>query len=261
MSDTSRLDGQVAVVVGAGHGGLGARAAAALAGRGAHVVVTEHERESDSLRATLADLPDGALGLHCDVTRADQVEATMDEVLTRLGRVDVLVSCAGTMLRREFDLTTPDEFEHVLRVNTVGTWLVAGAAGKIMRDHRPDGAAPGRIVTTSTVYAERVGPIPEAAYYASKAGVLNVTRALAQELGPFGIRANCLAPGVFYPTRMTSALEESPERLDWFARRTMLGRNGDPDKDFTGPMLFLATEESSFVTGQVLYVDGGWSAW
>jgi NAD(P)-dependent dehydrogenase (short-subunit alcohol dehydrogenase family) len=141
-----------------------------------------------------------------------------------------------------------------VRVNLTGSWLLA-------REVAPAMSATGRIVNLSTVYAERVGPVPESAYYASKAGVANVTRALAAELGPRGITVNCLAPGVFYPTKMTAALGADPERLQWFADRTMLGRLGDPDTDFAGPLLLLASSASSYLTGQVLYVDGGWSAW
>jgi gluconate 5-dehydrogenase len=113
----------------------------------------------------------------------------------------------------------------------------------------------------STVYAERVGPIPETAYYASKAGIVNVTRGVAAEAGRDGIAVNCLAPAVFYPTRMTAPLAEDPERLAWFRERTMLGRLGDPATDLSGPLLLLASDAGAYLTGQILYVDGGWSAW
>ncbi|MCD4534343.1 SDR family oxidoreductase [Nocardioides sp. cx-169] len=234
------LTGQVALVIGAAPGGLGERASIALADHGATVVV--------------ADIAGSALRV--DVTDEASVAALFADVVARHGRVDIVVNAAGVMLRKPYDETTLEEFEHVVRVNLTGTWLVGRAAGQAMT---PQGS--GRIVNLTTVYAERVGPVPESAYYASKAGVANVTRALAMELGPHQITVNCLAPGVFYPTQMTAALAEDPERLAWFSGRTMLGRLGDPATDFAGPLLLLASPASSYVTGQVLYVDGGWSAW
>jgi len=236
------LTGDVALVVGAASGGLGERAARTLADSGATVV-----------RADLEPDAQGDL-LHVDVTDEASVQALVATVLARHGRIDVLVNAAGVMLRKAYDETTVAEFEHVVRVNLTGSWLLAREVAPALGDA-------GRIVNLSTVYAERVGPIPESAYYASKAGVANVTRALAAELGPRGITVNCLAPGVFYPTKMTAALSADPERLQWFCDRTMLRRLGDPDADFAGPLLFLASSASSYVTGQVLYVDGGWSAW
>ncbi len=235
------LTGDVALVVGAAPGGLGARAAHALAGHGAVVVSADLEGDGVDL-------------LPVDVTDEESVKALVATVLARFGRIDVLVNAAGVMLRKAYDETTVAEFEHVVRVNLTGSWLLA-------REVAPTLGVAGRIVNLSTVYAERAGPIPESAYYASKAGVANVTRALAAELGPRGITVNCLAPGVFYPTKMTAALGADPERLQWFSDRTMLARLGDPDADFDGPLLFLASSASSYVTGQVLYVDGGWSAW
>ncbi|MFC7361042.1 SDR family NAD(P)-dependent oxidoreductase [Nocardioides astragali] len=234
------LTGDVALVVGAAPGGLGERAARALADHGATVVRAELNSHDDLLPV--------------DVTDEASVKALVATVLQRHGRIDVLVNAAGVMLRKAYDETTVAEFEHVVRVNLTGSWLLA-------REVAPALGNRGRIVNLSTVYAERVGPIAESAYYASKAGVANVTRALAAELGPRGITVNCLAPGVFYPTKMTAALGADPERLHWFCDRTMLGRLGDPDADFAGPLLFLASSASSYVTGQVLYVDGGWSAW
>lgn len=235
------LTGDVALVVGAAAGGLGERAALSLAEHSATVV-----------RADLDG--DGADLLRVDVTDEGSVRALVAAVLEQHGRIDVLVNAAGVMLRKAYDETSLAEFEHVVRVNLTGSWLLA-------REVAPAMTGTGRIVNLSTVYAERVGPVPESAYYASKAGVANVTRALAAELGPRGITVNCLAPGVFYPTRMTGPLGEDPERLQWFADRTMLGRLGDPGTDFAGPLLLLASSASSYMTGQVLYVDGGWSAW
>jgi gluconate 5-dehydrogenase len=234
------LTGQVALVIGAAEGGLGARAVTALADQGAVVVA--------------ADL--AGADRTVDVTDETSVAALVAGVVADHGRLDVLVNAAGVMLRKAYDETSVEEFEHVVRVNLTGTWIVGREAGRLMalQGH-------GRIVNLTTVYAERVGPVPESAYYASKAGVANVTRALAAELGPRGVTVNCLAPGVFYPTKMTAALGADPERLAWFADRTMLGRLGDPARDFAGPLLLLASPASSYVTGQVVYVDGGWSAW
>lgn len=257
MTDQFHFDGEVALIIGAGKGGLGARAAHELSRRGAKVIVTDIPDRAADAAATVADCAGVAESTTCDVTSEVSVHDAFEFATRTFGEVDVVVNCAGAMLRKEYDRTTIEEFERLLRINTVGSWLVAREAGKRMSMSGKQ----GRIVLLSTVYAERVGPIPESAYYASKAGVANVTRALAQELGPAGIRVNCLAPGVFYPTGMTSPLEQTPERLECFAQRTMLGRNGNPDEDFTGPMVFLAARASSYVTGQVLYVDGGWSAW
>lgn len=249
------LTGQVALVVGAAAGGLGERAATALAEAGATVAVADLAARGDDLAATAAAT--GASVHDVDVTDEAGVSALFADVLARHGRLDTVVNAAGVMLRKAYDETTLEEFERVVRVNLTGTWLIAREAGRVLTRQ----GSGGRIVNLSTVYAERVGPVPESAYYASKAGIANVTRSLASELGPHRITVNCLAPGVFYPTQMTAPLGADPERLRWFSERTMLGRLGDPDVDFAGPLLLLASPASSYLTGQVVYVDGGWSAW
>lgn len=246
------LTGEVALVVGAARGGLGARAARDLTEAGATVAIADVPGRKDDLLAT-----PHASAHEVDVTGEASVATLVADVVAQHGRLDVLVNAAGVMLRKAYDETSLAEFEHVIRVNLTGSWLLGREVARAMTS----AGTRGRIVNLTTVYAERVGPVPESAYYASKAGVANVTRALAAELGSLGIVVNCLAPGVFYPTRMTSPLGEDPDRLRWFAERTMLGRLGDPDSDLTGPLLLLASRASSYLTGQVVYVDGGWSAW
>ena len=259
MSDRQfRVDGRTALVVGSAHGGLGAVAARALAAAGAQVALADLPGRADDLAATAASCASAAdTSLHSvDVTDEASVTSLMDEVAGRHGSLDILVACAGVMLRRSLAETSLAEWQRIIDVNLTGTWLLNRAAAPHLRAH-----GRGRIVNVSTVYAERVGPIPESAYYSSKAGIANLTRSVASELGPSGVTVNCLAPGVFFPTRMTAPLAEDPERLAWFAQRTMLGRLGNPDTDLAGPLLLLASDAGRYITGQILYVDGGWSAW
>ena len=256
--DFFNLSGKTAVVTGASEGGLGYWSAVALAQAGANVVVSDVASAHDGLDeavTAIRDLGADALAWPADVTSPNEIDALVDAAQDRFGRIDILVHQAGVMLRKPTFDTSLEEWERVLRVNLTGTFLTNRAVARLMVEQ-----GSGSIINTSTIYTNIVGPLPEAAYYASKAGVANLTRGFASEWGSAGVNVNCIAPGVFYPTRMTQALSSDPQRLEQMAGRTMLGRLGDPESDLAGTVVWLASDAAKYVTGQVIFVDGGWTA-
>lgn len=261
-NDPFDLSGRVALVTGSAPGGLGHFSAIGLAGQGATVVAADapgrgHElNETVAAAAQAAGRADACSATTFDVSVEAEVEEAVQSAVERFGKIDILVHHAGVMLRGETLATSVADWQRVIDINLTGTWLTARA---VARDMATRGR--GRIITTSSIYAHIVGPIPEPAYYASKAGVANLTRGLASEWGSRGITVNCVAPGVFFPTQMTQALANDPGRLEAMAQRTLVGRVGDPAKDLSGTIIWLASDAAQYVTGQVIYVDGGWTAW
>lgn len=255
--DMFGLSGKSAVVTGASPGGLGYSMAAALAGAGARVALLDIAANSAGLEAGLHLLPplhDGEhLQFSCDITEETEVETAFAACSERWGSIDVMVNAAGVNLRKAALEMTVTEWRHTIDVNLTGTWLSNRAAAKVMSDH-----GFGRIINVASVYATRPGPLPESGYYASKAAVEQLTRALAGEWAALGITVNCIAPGLFWPTRMTAGLAE--ETRNSLASRALVGRCGDPASDLAGTVIFLASDASSYITGQAIYVDGGWSA-
>jgi gluconate 5-dehydrogenase len=260
--DPFDLSGRVALVTGAAPGGIGHFTAVGLAGQGATVVAADVPARVQELNETVEAVAaatgraDACSATTFDVSVETEVEEAVQSTVARLGKIDILVHHAGVMLRGETLETSLADWQRVIDINLTGTWLIARA---VARDMITRGY--GRIVTTSSIYTHIVGPIPEPAYYASKAGVGNLTRGLAAEWGRRGITVNCVAPGVFFPTQMTQALAADPGRLDEMAQRTLLGRAGDPAEDLSGTIIWLASDAARYVTGQVIYVDGGWTAW
>ena len=212
--------------------------------------------EVEATAATVRSRGGSASVITFDVTADDDVNAAVADVLARHGRIDILVHHAGVMMRSPSFETSVADWQRVIDVNLTGTWLVARAAARNMVER-----GSGSIITTSSLYTAIVGPIPEPAYYASKAGVANLTRGLAAEWGLSGVTVNCLAPGVFFPTQMTQPLADDPGRLEQMSKRTLLGRLGDPAVDLGGTVVWLASDAARYVTGQVIYIDGGWTAW
>jgi 3-oxoacyl-[acyl-carrier protein] reductase len=250
-----RFEGRVALVTGGG-GALGRAVVAALAAEGATVVVADviadsAEDAASEARGQGAD----ALVLELDVGAKQSVDAAFERVEAELGGLDVLVNLAGGSLDtpRHLSEITPEHYDLVLNVNLRGTFLCCQAAVPLMV--RSGG---GAIVNTSSIGGRSVSPVTGAPYAAAKAGVLGLTRRLAMELGPLGIRVNAIAPGLFLSgprlQRMWEAMTE-PERtrvLD----EIPLGRLPEVGEAVT-PILFLASGESSYITGAVLDVNGG----
>jgi 3-oxoacyl-[acyl-carrier protein] reductase len=243
----SRFEGWTALVTG-GARGIGAATAERLASEGAHVVVADFDEAAASETAERI----GGRAVRCDVTSRDDVEAAV-AAAAESGRLDVLVTCAGIIRDNLLHKLTDDDWEAVITTHLRGSFLAAQAAQAHMVERRS-----GAMVLVSSTSA--LGNRGQANYSAAKAGIQGLTKTLAIELGRFGIRANCVAPG-FIVTAMT---EQTAERLgvsfDDFqtaiAAQTPLGRVGQPD-EVAGVIAFLCSDDAAYVSGQVIYVRGG----
>ena len=246
-----RLEGRVALVTGAARG-IGFATAERLAQEGAKVCLTDVSGTEEAVKR----LADGVLevfGARLDVTEGDQVEAVVGEVVARYGRLDILVNNAGVTRDNFLYKMSDADWKTVLDVHLTGAFLCSRAAQGPMVEN-----GYGRIVNVSSVSA--LGNRGQANYSAAKAGLQGFTRTLAAELGRFGITANAVAPG-FVETEMTRATADRMG-VDWetfVAKRVKdipVGRSGKPE-DIAAAILFFASEEAGFVSGQVMYVAGG----
>ena len=247
--DGFNLDGQVAIVTGASSG-LGIAFARGLAEAGADVVLGA--RRADKLRETanLVELAGGkALAVATDVAQQADCQQLVDTAMAEFGRVDVLVNNAGIGTAVPALRETVEQFEQVIAVNLGGCYWMAQACAKVMD--------PGSsIINVSSVLGLTTAGLPQAAYSASKAGLVGLTRDLAQQWsGRRGIRVNALAPG-FFVSEMTDGYK--PGYLDQQLGRIPLGRIGFPD-EIAAAVVYLASSASSYITGQTLAVDGGFT--
>ena len=246
--DAFRLDGRVAVVTG-GNRGLGRAFATALAGAGARVAIAA--RDQDRSETVAGDI--GALAVPSDVTDEASVTAMLETVTSELGPVDVLVNNSGTCFHRPALEVPDEEWRTVWDVNVDGLWRCSRVVGAQMV-----GRGTGAIVNIGSISAQIVNrPQMQPAYNASKAAVHQLTKSLAAEWAPHGVRVNALAPG-YVKTEMAPV--DRPEfRRHWIEDAPMQ-RYAVPDE--LGPSLvYLASDASSFVTGTVLVVDGGYTLW
>lgn len=249
MGSLFDLTGRLALITGAGQG-IGLALARGLAEAGAMVVVNDiaPDRVDAAVKALRADgLP--ADGVAFDVTDAAQVEAGIAEVEARIGAIEILVNCAGLQHRASLE-TFPDEaWDRLLAVNVTGVFLVARSVAQ-----RMIGRGHGKIINVSSVQGQ-AARATIAPYTATKGAVNNLTKGMCADWARHGLQVNAIGPG-YMLTDLTRPLAEDPVFDAWLRARTPAGRWGDPT-ELVGAAVFLASDASSFVNGQVLYVDGG----
>ena len=245
--DMFRLDGKVAIVTGASSG-LGVAFAKALAEAGADVALGARRVDRlEETKALVEAVGRRAITVRTDVAEPADCQRLVDEAVAQLGRVDVLVNNAGIGTAVPATRETVEQFRSVIDVNLNGCYWMAQACGRVMQ--------PGSsIINISSILGITTAALPQAAYAASKAGLIGLTRDLAQQwTGRKGIRVNALAPG-FFQSEMTDAYPAG--YLEMLAPRMVAGRKGD-ERELAAALVFLASPAGGYVTGQTLAVDGG----
>lgn len=241
------------VIVSGGSRGIGRAIAQGFAEREAKVIITG--REAETLAATAQEIcpPGGSVDTHvCDVADSGSITRLVEEVLGRYGRIDTLVNVAGVNRRKPALDVTEDDYDFVLDINLKGAFLLAQAVGRHMTER-----GSGSIINVESLNTDR--PLTNVLPYAlSKAGMGHMTRGLALEWGSAGVRVNGLAPG-FILTDLTKKLWSDETMLAWGRANTPQQRLGAPE-DMVGTAIFLASPAAAFMTGQTLFVDGGFSA-
>ncbi len=254
MKDIFKLDGKIAIVTG-GAGGIGEALALGLGVHGATVVVSS--RNQDAIDAVAKKITDEtgkeAMAIASDVTSASSMQNLIDTVVKKYGRIDILVNAMGMNIKHEAFEYTMDDWDKLFDVNVKGTMIACKAAGKVMREQKV-----GAIVNLSSVRGIRGYTGGNTGYCATKGAVELMTKALALEWAPSGIRVNALGPALVI-TPGTKHIADDPKLAAKYASAVPMGRIGLPE-DMVGAVVYLVSDAASFVSGQTIYVDGGLTA-
>jgi NAD(P)-dependent dehydrogenase (short-subunit alcohol dehydrogenase family) len=241
-----RLLNKTAIVTGAASG-IGKGVAIAFNNEGANVVYADIN-DIEGFEPS-----DKAYFFKCDISRKEEVEELVREAASRFGTLDIIVNNAGICTQGGILETDDDTWQRTIGVNLSGTFYCMRAAARYMKENNVKGS----IINISSILG-KIGMPGTLSYCASKGGVTLMTRAAGLDLAPFGIRVNAIAPGCI-ETKMTQVVRENPEIMNMVIGNTPLGFFGQP-LDIAYGAVYLASEESRFVTGEVLYIDGGWTA-
>lgn len=249
------LRGKVAVVTG-GSQGLGRGMALALAAAGADVILMSRnaDRLSEAVAQLISVAPGGRHGREAvDVADLTALEEALERVDRSRGGIDILLNAAAVQVRKPALEVTPAEFDLLMAVNLRSAYFASQFAARIMQ-RRGRG---GKIIHVASL-GTAIGLRNVSIYTAAKSGIAGMLRTMALEWAPLNIQVNAVGPG-YYRTELTESLFQDPERRDWVLSRIPLGRSGLP-ADLAGTAVFLASRASDYITGQILYVDGGWLA-
>jgi NAD(P)-dependent dehydrogenase (short-subunit alcohol dehydrogenase family) len=249
-----QLTGKVAIVTGASRG-IGEAIAKGFAKAGADLVLVSRNKEAlEKVAKEIRDLGRKAFSIGADIGVAEEIQRTVDTALERFPRIDILVNNAGIspVLKRAEELAL-NEWENILRVNLTGTFLFCQAVGKVMIQQ-----GGGKIINMVSVGAI-VGFPRQVGYCATKGGILQLTKVFALDWARFNIQVNAIGPS-YLETELTKGMRESKVISENLLRRTPMGRFGKPE-EVVGAAIYFASDASSYVTGQTLFVDGGWLAY
>ncbi len=246
------LKGKAGIVTGASRG-LGKGIAIGLAQAGADLAITSRElKKIEKVDEEIKSWGRKVLPLQIDVARKEDIDRMVEKTLEKFGKIDFLFNSAGRITRVPPEDFSEEDWDEEIKVNLKGTFLCCQAVGRVMIKQKR-----GKIINISSI-ASFIGGKNISAYVASKGGVSQLTKSLASDWAKYNIRVNAIGPG-YFTTDLTESLRKDPKRFSAINARIPLGRWGEPE-DLAGIAVFLASDASDYITGQTIFVDGGWLA-